>query len=79
MLLEENRRTFDAAKRVEIYREFQQILNDEQPYTFLFIRKSILAVHKRFQNIKLYPQRPRPLEWWVPKAEQKFTTSLMTQ
>src|SRR5438067_3579108 len=37
-LLEEYRRTFDPQKRIELYREFQQILNQEQPYTFLFIR-----------------------------------------
>jgi peptide/nickel transport system substrate-binding protein len=73
-LLEENRRTFDAQKRIEIYREFQQILNTEQPYTFLFIQKAILAVDKRFQNITLYPGGPRALEWWVPKAQQRYQT-----
>ena len=71
-LLEEYRRTFDAQKRVELYREFQQILHQEQPYTFLFIQKAILAVDRRFQNVNLYPQRPRPLEWWVPKAQQRY-------
>lgn len=71
-LLEEYRRTFDPQKRIELYREFQQILNQEQPYTFLFIQKSILAVDRRFQNIKLYPGGPRPLAWWVPKAQQRY-------
>ncbi len=71
-ILEEYRRTFDPQKRIELYREFQQILNQEQPYTFLFIQKSILAVEQRFQNIKLYPAGPRSLEWWVPKAQQRY-------
>ncbi len=71
-ILETYRRTFDAQTRVELYREFQQILNDEQPYTFLFIRKAILAVAKRFQNVVLYPAGPRPLEWWVPKDRQRY-------
>lgn len=71
-LLEEYRRTFDAPKRIELYREVQQIINREQPYTFLFIQKSILAVDRRFQNITLYPGGPRPLEWWVPKAQQRY-------
>ena len=71
-LLEEYRRTFDAQKRVEIYREFQQILHQEQPYTFLFIAKAILAVDKRLQNVTLYPGGPRPLQWWVPKAQQRY-------
>jgi peptide/nickel transport system substrate-binding protein len=71
-LLEEYRRTFDAQKRIELYREFQQILHQEQPYTFLFIQKSILAVDRRFQNITLYPGGPRALEWWVPQAQQRY-------
>jgi len=71
-LLEEYRRTFDAQKRIELYREFQQILHQEQPYTFLFIQKAILAVDRRFQNVTLYPGGPRPLEWWVPKAQQRY-------
>jgi peptide/nickel transport system substrate-binding protein len=71
-LLEEYRRTFDAQKRIELYREFQQILHQEQPYTFLFIQKSVLAVDRRFQNITLYPAGPRALEWWVPKAQQRY-------
>jgi len=72
VILEEYRRTFDSQKRIELYREYQQILNQEQPYTFLFIQKSILAVEQRFQNINLYPAGPRPLEWWVPKAQQRY-------
>jgi len=71
-LLEEYRRTFDPEKRIELYREFQQILNQEQPYTFLFIQKSILTVDRRFQNVNLYPGGSRPLEWWVPKAQQRY-------
>ena len=71
-LLEAYRQTFDAQKRIELYREFQQILHQEQPYTFLFIQKSILAVDRRFQNITLYPGGPRALEWWVPKAQQRY-------
>ncbi len=78
-LLEENRRTFDPQKRIELYREFQQILNDEQPYTFLFIRKAVLAVAQRVHNVKLYPAGPRQLEWWVPRAMQRYESPLMTQ
>jgi peptide/nickel transport system substrate-binding protein len=71
-LLEEYRRTFDPQKRSALYREFQQILHQEQPYTFLFIQKSIRAVDRRFQNIHLYPGGLRDLEWWVPQAQQRY-------
>jgi peptide/nickel transport system substrate-binding protein len=78
-LLEENRRTFDPQKRIEINREFQQILNQEQPYTFLFIQKAIVALDKRFQNVIIYPGGLRSQEWWVPKAAQRYQTSTLTQ
>lgn len=75
-LLEEYRRTFEAQKRIELYGDFQQILNAEQPYTFLFLQKAVLALDKRFQNVTLYAGGPRSLEWWVPKAQQRYQTQL---
>ena len=76
-ILEEYRRSFDAAKRIELYHEFQRILNVEQPYTFLFIQKAVTAVSRRFQGVEVLPiGRLRPLDWWVPKAQQKYTAQL---
>ena len=76
-ILEEYRREFDAKKRIELYREFQQILHDEQPYTFLFLRKSVTAAHRRFRGIEILPAGGlRPLEWWVPPSVQKYTSKI---
>jgi peptide/nickel transport system substrate-binding protein len=75
-ILEEYRRTFDAAKRIELYREFQQILNDEQPYTFLFVGKSVVAAHRRIQGIETFPGGLRPIDWWVPKPLQRYSERL---
>ena len=64
-------------KRIELYQEFQRILNVEQPYTFLFIQKAVTAVSRRFQGVEVLPiGRLRPLDWWVPKAQQKYTAQL---
>jgi len=71
-ILEDYRREFDEKKRVELYREFQEILNDEQPYTFLFARKSVSAVQRRFRGVQVYPAGLRPQEWWVPRDAQKY-------
>ena len=71
-ILEEYRREFDPKKRIELYREFQHILNDEQPYTFLFVRKTVTAVQRRFRGIEVYPAGLRPLEWWVPLSAQRY-------
>jgi peptide/nickel transport system substrate-binding protein len=76
-ILEEYRRTFDEKTRIEQYREFQRILNVEQPYTFLFMQKAVTAVSRRFQGVEVLASGGlRPLEWWVPKAQQRYTAQL---
>lgn len=71
-ILEDYRREFDPKKRIVLYREFQQILNNEQPYTFMFARKTVSAVQRRFHGVQVYPAGLRPLEWWVPLSAQKY-------
>lgn len=73
-LLEEGRYTLDQEKRKRIYFKVQEILADEQPYTFLYIPVNLEAIHKRFQGIK-----PAPIglsynieRWWVSKERQKY-------
>jgi peptide/nickel transport system substrate-binding protein len=74
-ILEDYRREFDPKKRVELYREFQKILQDDQPYTFLFTPKSISAVSRRFRGVEVLPIGGlRPLDWWVPAAAQKYSS-----
>jgi len=71
-ILEQYRREFDARKRVDLYREFQRILSDLQPYTFLFVGKSVSAVQRRFRGVEVLPVGMRPIEWWVPAPAQKY-------
>jgi peptide/nickel transport system substrate-binding protein len=73
-LLEDNRREFNPKKRIEIYKEFQRILNEDQPYTFLFARKNVSAVQRRFRGVEVYPAGLRPPTWWVPSAAQRFAS-----
>jgi peptide/nickel transport system substrate-binding protein len=79
-ILEEYRRTFDANKRIELYREIQRILNVEQPYTFLFLQQAVSGVSRRFQGVEVLPIGGlRSIEWWVPKAQQKYPSQLSAQ
>ena len=64
-LIEEARREFDPDRRAVLYREFQQILHREEPYTFLFTLPSLVAVAKRFENVKAYRLGVDTLEWKV--------------
>ena len=71
-LINEARQEFDRDKRIELYREFSEIVHKEQPYTFLFCNMSTVAVSNRFRNVVVYPLGLDPIEWYVPKSLQKY-------
>lgn len=71
-LIERARQEFSRAERVRMYGEFSRILHREQPYTFLFARKSTIAAHRRFHNAKLYPLGFDTLEWFVPAGLRRY-------
>jgi peptide/nickel transport system substrate-binding protein len=75
-ILEQYRREFDPKKRIALYKEFQEILHDEQPYTFLHVRKTVSALHRRFQGVEVFPDGLRPIDWWVPASSQKYVNTL---
>jgi peptide/nickel transport system substrate-binding protein len=75
-ILEQYRREFDPQKRIQLYKEFQQILHDEQPYTFLYVGKRVSAVHRRFHGVEVFPDGLRPIDWWVPLAQQKYASTI---
>lgn len=72
-LIEEARTEFDRENRKELYRRFAEIIHEEQPYTFLFCRKSTVAVNKRFENVVVYPLGIDPVEWHVPQPLQVYS------
>jgi len=78
-ILEQYRREFDEEKRIQLYKEFQQILHEEQPYTFLYVSKRVSAVHRRFQNVEVFPDGLRPIDWWVPASRQKYGSTLTSR
>ncbi len=73
-LLEQGRRTFDQAERKQIYDRFQEILAEEQPYTFLYVGEALPAVAKRFRGIEPAPSgiKHNFIKWYVPASEQKY-------
>lgn len=71
-IIEDARSEFDRAKRAAMYRRFHRILHEEQPYTFLFNRNSLVALDRRFENVKEYPLGPDSTEWWVPLPDQRY-------
>lgn len=73
-ILDRARKTFDVEERTKYYHRFQEILAEEQPYTFLYVAKALPIVSVRFRGID-----PGAAgigynfeEWWVSKAEHKY-------
>ncbi len=73
-ILEQYRLEFDPARRVELMRRFQEIVHEEQPYTFLFMSKAITAWDRRFHGVRWYEKTSDTnlLEWWVPVELQRY-------
>jgi len=71
-LIEEGRRTFDQEKRRRCYWRIQEILAQEQPYTFLFVPDALPVVNARFRGIEPAPAgiMHNVIRWYVPKEEQ---------
>lgn len=76
-VLEKGRRTFDRDERKRYYDRFQEILNDEQPYTFLYVGYALPAISKRFQGVEAAAAGiwHNYKDWYVPKALQKYSMS----
>ncbi len=73
-LLEENRITFDDAKRKEILDKWQQIVFDDQPVTFMWTETSRYFYSDRFKNTRwyTYPSSGLLNEWWTPASMQRY-------
>lgn len=76
-LIDEARRTVDESKRMPLWQQAERILFEDQPYTFLMRRKSLLFVDKRIHNLQMTKLGLNlgslPLETYVPVARQKYT------
>lgn len=54
-LIEIGREEMDRRKAAEIWREVQELIYEDQPYTFLFWSDRIVAVNARFKNVTPIP------------------------
>ena len=71
-LIEAARVEFDPVKRNALYHQFDRILHEEQPYTFLIASDALVAQDRRFRNAKVYPLGMDVNSFWAPPAEQKY-------
>jgi peptide/nickel transport system substrate-binding protein len=74
-LLEKGRRTLDQAERKKFYDRFQEILAEEQPYTFLYVPDALPVVASRFRGVEPAPAgiMHNFIRWYVPSSKQKYS------
>jgi peptide/nickel transport system substrate-binding protein len=71
-IIDEARRTLDEEKRMALWRKFQRIVYDEQPYTWLFSEVDCAFINGRFKNTQPYPTGLNEGDWYVPLKAQKY-------
>jgi peptide/nickel transport system substrate-binding protein len=73
-LLEEGRSTFDIEKRKKAYFRIQEILAEEQPYTFLYVPDALPVVSARIRGVEPAPAGigHNQIRWYVPESEQLY-------
>ena len=73
-LLVEGRSTFDIGKRKRAYFRIQEILAEEQPYTFLYVPDALPVVSARIRGVEVAPAGigHNQIKWYVPKNEQVY-------
>jgi len=73
-LLVEGRSTFDIEARKKAYFRIQEIMAEEQPYTFLYVPDALPVVSSRIRGIEPTPAGigHNQIKWFVPKAEQVY-------
>lgn len=74
ILLTLGRKTFDQEERLKIYNKVHALIAEDQPYAFLYVRDSLIAIDNRFQGIKVEPMGIgyNFTKWYVPKSIQKY-------
>lgn len=75
-LIDKARATVDEAKRMPLWQACERILVEDQPYTFLMRRKSLVFIDKRFRNIEVTRLGLSfgfvPIENYVPAELQRY-------
>jgi peptide/nickel transport system substrate-binding protein len=68
-IIEAARKEFNEGHRNKMYHRFHEILDYEQPYTFLYTSPALAVVSKRFKNVKVHTRGMNFVEWKVSKTK----------
>ena len=73
-ILVDLRTEFDENKSKELLYRWQEIIYEDQPYTFLWSSSGKFATSDRFRNTRWYahPYPNKTNEWWASTQDQKY-------
>lgn len=73
-LIDRGRLTVDRQEAKKIWDRFQEIIAEEQPYTFLYVSQDCHAIHRRFRGVHMDIRGifKNLHQWWVPRQERKY-------
>jgi peptide/nickel transport system substrate-binding protein len=77
--LEEGRAEFDREKRKTKYFKYQEEIFRDPPGIFLFWTNYLVGINGRFKGVKISSSGgpfANIREWYVPKAQQRYTTTI---
>ena len=76
-LIDQARSTVDEAERMPLWQACERILYEDQPYTFLMRRQSLVFIDRRIQNLEVTKLGLNfgsvPVETYVPKDRQRYS------
>ncbi|MEM7246430.1 MAG: peptide-binding protein [Acidobacteriota bacterium] len=74
-LIERGMATPDLEAVAPIWQELQEVIYDDQPYTFLYWRDEVVGLHQRVRDpqINILSTFKGLNDWWVPSSEVKFS------
>ncbi|NLT24351.1 MAG: peptide-binding protein [Syntrophorhabdus sp.] len=77
-LLVKARHTLDRGERKKYLDRLQEVLAEEQPYTFLFVPYSTVALHKRFKGAEPAPAgiMYNFIKWYVPENQMRYRSNV---
>ncbi len=69
-LIDTLRETFDPDERLAMLHRFHEIVHEEQPYSFFYAPKNVVAWNPRVKNVILNDIRPQAysLPWYIDEA-----------
>lgn len=65
----------DRRKARETWHEFQKIIYEEQPYTFLVVPNDIAATYKRVKGVEHGVRLASASAYWIPEAERRVSVA----